>query len=76
MIVLQHLPVYTLGTGSSEDYLNFNVADSPYDMYRTERGGEVTYHGPGQVLTHALIHFSMPDYFVSVFEPYRALQVR
>lgn len=49
LIILQHHPVYTLGAGSSEDYLNFNVNESPFDLYRTERGGEVTYHGPGQV---------------------------
>ena len=49
LIMLQHPPVYTLGTGSSEEFLNFNVKDSPYDVIRTERGGEVTYHGPGQV---------------------------
>ncbi|CAF1711960.1 unnamed protein product [Brassica napus] len=42
-----HSPVYTMGTGSSEDYLNFDVQDAPFDVYRTERGGEVTYHGPG-----------------------------
>lgn len=50
VIILQHNPVYTLGTGSSEEYLNFDIKDAPYDVYRTERGGEVTYHGPGQVL--------------------------
>lgn len=50
LIVLQHPPVYTLGTGSLEKYLNFDMQNAPYDLYRTERGGEVTYHGPGQVL--------------------------
>lgn len=49
LIILQHHPVYTMGTGSSEDYLNFDVNNAPFDIYRTERGGEVTYHGPGQV---------------------------
>lgn len=49
LIVLQHHPVYTLGAGSSEEYLNFDVKNPPVDLYRTERGGEVTYHGPGQV---------------------------
>ena len=49
LIVLQHPSVYTLGSGSSEKYLNFDIQNSPYDLYRTERGGEVTYHGPGQV---------------------------
>lgn len=49
LIILQHHPVYTLGTGSSEEYLNFDIKNAPHDVYRTERGGEVTYHGPGQV---------------------------
>lgn len=49
LIVLQHYPVYTMGTGSSEEYLNFDVRHAPHEIYRTERGGEVTYHGPGQV---------------------------
>lgn len=51
VIVLQHPPVYTLGTGSLEKYLNFEIPDAPFDVYRTDRGGEVTYHGPGQVLS-------------------------
>lgn len=50
LIVLQHHPVYTMGTNSTEEYLNFDLNDSPFPIYRTERGGEVTYHGPGQVL--------------------------
>ena len=49
LIILQHNPVYTLGTGSSEKHLNFDIKEAPFDVYRTERGGEVTYHGPGQV---------------------------
>lgn len=49
LIILQHHPVYTLGTNSAEKYLNFEMKDAPFDVFRTERGGEVTYHGPGQV---------------------------
>lgn len=49
IVVLQHPPVYTLGTRSSEKFLHFDLHDSPIDIYRTERGGEVTYHGPGQM---------------------------
>ncbi|KAH7848879.1 hypothetical protein Vadar_009675 [Vaccinium darrowii] len=56
LIVLQHHPVYTLGTGSSEEYLNFNLKDAPYDVYRTERGGEVTYHGPGQLVMYPILN--------------------
>ncbi|CAF2147677.1 BnaA01g06090D [Brassica napus] len=56
VISLQHDPVYTMGTGSSEDYLNFDVKDAPFDVYRTERGGEVTYHGPGQLVMYPIIN--------------------
>ncbi|KAF2541509.1 hypothetical protein F2Q68_00029136 [Brassica cretica] len=56
VISLQHYPVYTMGTGSSEDYLNFDVKDAPFDVYRTERGGEVTYHGPGQLVMYPIIN--------------------
>ncbi|KAG6408733.1 hypothetical protein SASPL_131754 [Salvia splendens] len=48
LIILQHQPVYTLGAGSSDEFLKFDLNDAPFDLYRTERGGEVTYHGPGQ----------------------------
>ncbi|KAM3686225.1 hypothetical protein ACJW31_11G181500 [Castanea mollissima] len=56
LIILQHHPVYTLGTASSEEYLNFDIKDAPYDVYRTERGGEVTYHGPGQLVMYPIIN--------------------
>lgn len=51
LIALQHPPVYTLGTDSTEDYLHFDVKDAPFEVHRIDRGGEVTYHGPGQVCT-------------------------
>ncbi|GKV29830.1 hypothetical protein SLEP1_g38722 [Rubroshorea leprosula] len=56
LIVLQHHPVYTMGTGSSEEYLNFDIKEAPFDVYRTERGGEVTYHGPGQLIMYPIIN--------------------
>ncbi|CAI9109221.1 OLC1v1008998C1 [Oldenlandia corymbosa var. corymbosa] len=56
LIILQHRPVYTLGTGSSEGYLNFDLEDAPFDVYRTERGGEVTFHGPGQLVMYPIIN--------------------
>ncbi|KAK9216646.1 hypothetical protein WN944_008656 [Citrus x changshan-huyou] len=56
LIVLQHSPVYTMGTGGSEEYLNFDLKDPPFQVYRTERGGEVTYHGPGQLVMYPIIN--------------------
>ncbi|XP_031742006.1 octanoyltransferase LIP2p, chloroplastic isoform X2 [Cucumis sativus] len=56
LIVLQHHPVYTMGTNSTEEYLNFDLNDSPFPIYRTERGGEVTYHGPGQLVMYPILN--------------------
>ncbi|KAK9055135.1 hypothetical protein SSX86_026217 [Deinandra increscens subsp. villosa] len=56
LIVLQHQPVYTLGTASSENNLNFDIKDPPLPLYQTERGGEVTYHGPGQLLLYPIMN--------------------
>jgi lipoyl(octanoyl) transferase len=50
LIALQHSQVYTLGTASSLDYVHFNVQDPSFEIHRIDRAGEVTYHGPGQVL--------------------------
>ena len=49
LVTLQHPPVYTLGTDSREEYLHFDVEDAPFEIHHIDRGGEVTYHGPGQV---------------------------
>ncbi|KAL5681586.1 hypothetical protein ACJX0J_007971, partial [Zea mays] len=50
LIALQHPPVYTLGTDSKEEYLHFDKEDAPFEVHRINRGGEVTYHGPGQLV--------------------------
>lgn len=56
VVILQHLPVYTLGAGSTEKNLLFEPEHSPYPLYRTERGGEVTYHGPGQLVMYPVLN--------------------
>ncbi|GIL86332.1 hypothetical protein Vretimale_13698 [Volvox reticuliferus] len=55
VLLLQHPPVYTLGAGSTTDHLRFTPDASPIPLYRTERGGEVTYHGPGQLVMYPIL---------------------
>ena len=43
LIALQHSPIYTLGTGSSVDYLHFDVEDAPFELRHIDCDGEVTY---------------------------------
>ncbi|XP_027342015.1 octanoyltransferase LIP2p, chloroplastic-like isoform X2 [Abrus precatorius] len=56
LIILQHPSVYTLGTASTEENLKFDMNNAPFHVYRTERGGEVTYHGPGQLVMYPIIN--------------------
>jgi lipoyl(octanoyl) transferase len=55
LILLEHPPVYTLGQGASLDFLKFDPAQAPGLLYRTERGGEVTYHCPGQLVGYPIL---------------------
>ncbi len=63
MFLLQHPPTYTLGAGSTVDNLKFSQSDSPLPLFRVERGGEVTYHGPGQLVMYPILNLQrhQPD---------------
>jgi lipoyl(octanoyl) transferase len=56
LLLLEHFSVYTLGTGSTLDFLKFSPQESKSEIYRTERGGEVTYHCPGQLVGYPIIN--------------------
>jgi lipoyl(octanoyl) transferase len=62
-ILLEHPPVYTLGQGATLENLKFDPETAPYELHRTERGGEVTYHCPGQVVGYAILNLKLfqPD---------------
>jgi lipoyl(octanoyl) transferase len=54
LLMLEHPPVYTLGQGSHPHFLNFDPTQSPWELHRTDRGGEVTYHCPGQLVVYPI----------------------
>jgi lipoyl(octanoyl) transferase len=56
LILLEHPPVYTLGQGANLDFLQFDIDKSEYDVHRVERGGEVTYHCPGQLVGYPILN--------------------
>jgi lipoyl(octanoyl) transferase len=49
---LQHPPVYTLGKNGKPEHI-LNAQDIP--VVNADRGGQVTYHGPGQVVVYTLL---------------------
>lgn len=50
--VVEHPPVFTLGLNGKESHLR-DVRDIP--VIHSDRGGQVTYHGPGQIIVYVLI---------------------
>jgi len=46
----EHEPVYTLGQGADE-----KTVPNAIPVIRSDRGGDITYHGPGQVVLYALV---------------------
>lgn len=59
LILTEHPPIYTLGTsGTEQDVLCHEVDGDNIAVYHTGRGGEVTYHGPGQLLCYIVADLS------------------
>jgi lipoyl(octanoyl) transferase len=55
--IVEHPPVFTLGLGADRAHLLQGAGVPAHDIpvVQTDRGGEVTYHGPGQVVIYLLI---------------------
>ena len=51
--LLQHPPVYTLGQAGKPEHLLQNPAGIP--LVKIDRGGQITYHGPGQLVAYLLL---------------------
>lgn len=70
LIFVEHPHVYTLGKNGSEnnlllDFIQLQAKDAAY--YRIDRGGDITYHGPGQIVGYPIfdleaIGISLKDY--------------
>ncbi len=59
MLLLEHPHTYTLGTSSHDEHLLLSQADLArlgVEVFRIDRGGDITYHGPGQLVGYPIIH--------------------
>ncbi len=54
LILVEHDPVYTLGKNSNENHL-LRSRDMNIPVYQIERGGDVTFHGPGQLVGYPIL---------------------
>ena len=58
LLLLEHPHVYTLGRGADERFV-LNTSGIP--LYRVSRGGQVTYHGPGQLIGYPIVKLNGPE---------------
>lgn len=56
LLLVEHPGVYTLGQGSILDHLKLSPEELAYPLFRTERGGEVTHHCPGQLVGYPILN--------------------
>ncbi|MBI2352290.1 MAG: octanoyltransferase, partial [Deltaproteobacteria bacterium] len=52
LLFVEHPHVYTLGRGGNASNV---LAPEDVPVYRTSRGGDVTYHGPGQLVVYPIV---------------------
>ncbi len=62
--ICEHPPVYTQGLAGKVEHV-LNPGNIP--VVQTDRGGQVTYHGPGQVVAYPLIDLRRAGYFVKEY---------
>ena len=65
---LEHEPVFTYGISSEKDEM---LSENSIPTIRTDRGGKITYHGPGQLVIYALVDLKKrslkPRIFIKAF---------
>jgi lipoyl(octanoyl) transferase len=62
--ICEHPPVYTQGLAGKAEHV-FNPGNIP--VVQTNRGGQVTYHGPGQVVAYPLLDLKRAGYFIKEY---------
>ncbi len=58
LLLLEHHPVYTLGSNAGTEHLLAPPEEVGAELEHTDRGGDITFHGPGQLVGYPLLHLA------------------
>lgn len=61
LLLLEHSPVYTLGRSARDENLLWNreqCVEAGIEIFETDRGGDITYHGPGQLVGYPIVRLA------------------
>ncbi len=75
LLFVEHPPIYTLGKSGSPDHLLLSeseLKERGISFLRINRGGDITYHGPGQLVAYPI--FDLDDFFHDVHRYVRSLE--
>ncbi len=75
LIICEHPPVYTLGKSGSDNNLLVNqdrLDEIGATFYRINRGGDITHHGPGQLVMYPI--FDLENFFTDIHQYLRFLE--
>ncbi|MCB0598822.1 MAG: lipoyl(octanoyl) transferase LipB [Lewinellaceae bacterium] len=75
LLFCEHAPVYTLGKSGSVGHLLLDEAGlkrEGFEFFRINRGGDITYHGPGQIVGYPI--FDLDCFFTDVHKYVRFLE--
>ncbi|HMQ50410.1 MAG TPA: lipoyl(octanoyl) transferase LipB [Saprospiraceae bacterium] len=75
LLFCEHPPVYTLGKSGSMDNLLLSASElesQGFQFYKINRGGDITYHGPGQIVGYPI--FDLDEFFTDIHRYVRYLE--
>ena len=75
LLFVEHPPVYTLGKSGTPDHLLLSeeeLGQQGFEFFKINRGGDITYHGPGQLVVYPI--FDLEYFFRDVQRYVRGLE--
>ena len=75
LLWVEHTPVFTLGKSGKEEHLLLDkerLKEREIEFYATNRGGDITFHGPGQIVGYPIL--DLDNFFTDIHKYLRLLE--